>query len=159
MSDEAATGAIEALLQQVTSLELEIQDFNPGICFSQAQSSVELAEIHSDGVQEPKSEGELETQLGKGQATKETFSEARHGSASGGAPFNFCSSPGIYFSLASLCEAKDLAIGTKAVCLVANHADSFALQELNRHHSTRYHRILQRIAQQESHLGGDLETT
>lgn len=102
---------------------------------------------------------ELETQLGKGQATKETFSEARHGSASGGAPFNFCSSPGIYFSLASLCEAKDLAIGTKAVRLVANHADSFALQELNRHHSTRYHRILQRIAQQESHLGGDLETT
>jgi hypothetical protein len=102
---------------------------------------------------------ELETQLGKGQATKETFSEARHGSASGGAPFNFCSSPGIYFSLASLCEAKDLAIGTKAVRLVANHADIFALQELNRHHSTRYHRILQRIAQQESHLGGDLETT
>ena len=102
---------------------------------------------------------ELETQLGKGQATKETFSEARHGSASGGAPFNFCSSPGIYFSLASLCEAKDLAIGTKAVRLVANHADSLALQELNRHHSTRYHRILQRIAQQESHLGGDLETT
>ena len=102
---------------------------------------------------------ELETQLGKGQATKETFSEARHGFASGGAPFNFCSSPGIYFSLASLCEAKDLAIGTKAVRLVANHADSFALQELNRHHSTRSHQILQRIAQQESHLGGDLETT
>ena len=59
MSDEAATGAIEALLQQVTSLEPEIQDFNPRICFSQAQSSVELAEIHSDGVQEPKSEGEV----------------------------------------------------------------------------------------------------
>ncbi len=50
----------------------------------------------------------LETLLGKGQATKETFSEARRGSASGGAPFNFCSSAGIYISLAFYVKQKIL---------------------------------------------------
>ena len=45
---------------------------------------------------------ELETQLGKAHSVNATNSEAKHGFASGGAPFIFCSSAGIKFILLPL---------------------------------------------------------